>query len=205
MKKYLLAGVLVWLPIAVTFWFIHWIIESLDQILLWLPPKLQPEYMIGIKIPGLGVVLTLLGMVLTGILAANVLGQKILEIWDRLLSRIPVVKSIYSGVKQVGDTLLSESGQAFRQAVLVRYPHQNTWTIAFLTGKTPEAIIPLAHEKQLAEDEWLSLYVPTTPNPTSGYLIMARKSDTIPLDMSVDEALKYVISMGVVYTESKNL
>ncbi|PKO51446.1 MAG: hypothetical protein CVU28_11315, partial [Betaproteobacteria bacterium HGW-Betaproteobacteria-21] len=147
---------------------------------------------IGFDLPGIGVVATLLIVFVTGLVAANVLGQKVVQLWEAILSRIPVVKSIYYSVKQVSDTLFSSSGQAFRKALLVQYPRQGSWTIAFLTGK------PGGDAANHLPGDYVSVYVPTTPNPTSGFFLMMPKADVIELDMSVDEALKYIISMGVV-------
>ena len=193
LKGYLVTGLLLWLPVAITFWVLHLIIGSLDQTLNLLPEMWRPEHLFGFNVPGLGVLVSVLVLLGTGMLAANVLGQRFLRFWGGLISRTPVVKSIYNSVKQVSDTLLSDSGQAFRHALLVRFPHQDAWTVAFQTGKPAEELLPL-----LGEDDYISVYVPTTPNPTSGYFIMVAVKDTRKLDMSVDEALKYVISMGVV-------
>lgn len=198
LKGYLITGLLIWLPVMVTVWVLHLIVGTLDLTLTLLPETLRPKALFGISIPGFGVVFALLLLVLTGMLAANVLGQRLIDFWHQLLSRIPVVKSIYSSVKQVSDTLLSDSGNAFRQALLVQFPHQDAWTVAFQTGA------PAGQLADCLEGEYVSVYVPTTPNPTSGYFIIVRKEDTRALDMSVDEALKYVISMGVVAPPPKS-
>lgn len=193
LRGYLAAGLLIWLPVAVTLWVLNLIVGTLDQTINLLPRAWRPESLFGFDIPGLGVVLAFAILLATGFMAANVLGQKLLDLWNLVLTRTPVVSTIYNSVKQVSDTLLSDSGQAFRQALLVRFPHQNAWTVAFQTG-TPAGQL----KTQLGGEEYVSVYVPTTPNPTSGYFIIVPKSDTRELDMSVDEALKYVISMGVV-------
>ncbi|MFT3759404.1 DUF502 domain-containing protein [Thauera sp.] len=192
MKKYFITGLLIWIPLVITFMVLAWIIGTLDQILLWLPHGAQPRAWLGFDIPGVGMLMSLLVVFLTGLVAANVLGQKLVQIWEALLARIPVVKSIYYGVKQVSDTLFSSSGQAFRKALLVQYPRKGSWTIAFLTGQ------PGGDAARHLQGEYVSIYVPTTPNPTSGFFLMMPKEDVIELDMSVDEALKYIISMGVV-------
>jgi uncharacterized membrane protein len=192
MKKYFITGLLIWVPLVITLWVLNLIIGTMDQSLLLLPPKLRPEALFGFHIPGLGVILTLLVVFLTGLLTANILGQRLLKFGEGLLARIPVVKSIYSSVKQVSDTLFSSQGQAFRKALLVQYPREGTWTIAFQTGQ------PGGDVTNHLKGEYMSLYVPTTPNPTSGFFLMVPKSDVIELDMSVDDALKYIISMGVV-------
>ena len=193
LKGYLVTGFLIWLPLAVTLWVLDLIVSTMDQTLDWLPGSWQPQSLIGFHIPGLGLRFALLVMIFTGAFAANILGQKLVGFWDALMGRIPVVKSIYSSVKQVSDTLLSGSGQSFRKALLVQFPHQDAWTIAFLTGHPGKGVI-----EHLGGEEYVSVYVPTTPNPTSGYFVMVRKADTHELDMSVDDALKYIISMGVV-------
>jgi len=157
-----------------------------------LPEFIHPHNLLGFDIPGAGIVVTLLIILITGLLAANFIGQRLVNWWEKLLARIPVVNSIYNGVKQVSDTLLSSSGMAFRQPLLVQYPHQGSWTIAFLTGEPGGDVVN--HLK----GEHVSVYVPTTPNPTSGFFLMFPKSQVIELNMDVDEALKYIISMGVV-------
>ena len=192
MKKYFITGLLIWLPLAITYMVIAWIVGTLDAILLWPPAESQPSRYIGFDIPGVGVVASLLLVFFTGLVAANVLGQKLVQLWEALLARIPVVKSIYYSVKQVSDTVFSSSGQAFRKALLVQYPREGVWTIAFLTGQ------PGGDAAEHLRGDYVSVYVPTTPNPTSGFFLMMPREDVIELDMSVDEALKYIISMGVV-------
>ena len=200
MKKYLIAGLLVWLPLAVTIWVLQAVLGLLDGMFAWLlsgtqivlPAAAHASIEKLRHVPGLGVIVVLLGLLLTGIFATNIVGQWSLRQGHRILSKIPIVKSIYSSVQQVSDTLFSSSGNAFREAVLVQYPRAGSWTIAFVTGKPGgEAALHLA-------GDYLSIYVPTTPNPTSGFFLMLPRADVIPLDMTVDEALKYVISMGVV-------
>ncbi|GAB3668798.1 DUF502 domain-containing protein [Ramlibacter alkalitolerans] len=193
LRKWLLAGLLVMVPVAVTVAVLRWVIDTLDQTLLILPADWRPEQVLGMRIPGLGVVLTLAILLLVGAIASNFVGKKLVNFGDRVVARIPVVRGIYSSVKQVSDTLFSESGNAFRTAVLVQWPRADVWTIAFVTG-TPGGDVTT----YLRGDEYVSVYVPTTPNPTGGYFVMLRKSDCIELKMSVDEALKYVVSMGVV-------
>ena len=191
MKKYFITGLLIWIPLAITLWVLNLIVTAMDSTLLLLPESLQPATWLGVNIPGLGVVLTLLVLLLTGLFAANIIGQRLVNMGEGLLARIPVVKSIYNGVKQVSDTLFSSSGQAFRKALLVRFPHSDAWTIAFLTGT------PSGEVASRLDGDYISVYVPTTPNPTSGYLLIVPRSQVIELDMNVEEALKYVISMGV--------
>lgn len=198
MKKYLITGLLIWVPIVITVWVLSLLVGTLDQSLLLLPEDWQPRTWLGFNIPGLGVLLTLAVVLLTGVLGANIIGQRLVLIWESLLGRIPVVKSLYSSVKQVSDTLLSSSGQAFRKALLVQYPREGSWTVAFMTGQ------PGGDVANYLTGEYVSVYVPTTPNPTSGFFLMMPKADVIELDMNVDEALKYIISMGVVPPEKRS-
>jgi uncharacterized membrane protein len=192
LRRWLFAGLLVLAPLAVTLWVLQWIVGTLDQTLLILPEAWQPHRLLGYRIPGFGVLLALAILLLVGAITSNFVGRKLLQWSDAVLNRIPVVRSIYSSVKQVSDTLFSPSGNAFRTAVLVQWPRADVWTIAFVTG-TPGGDV-VNH----LPDDFVSVYVPTTPNPTGGYFVMLRRTDCIELKMSVDEALRYVISMGVV-------
>lgn len=192
MKRYFITGLLIWVPLGLTAWVLKFLIGTMDQSLLLLPDSLQPERLLGIHIPGIGTVLTLLVVFITGLLTANIIGQTLVSFWEGVLWRIPVVKSIYWGIKQVSDTIFSSQGEAFRKALLVQYPRKGTWTIAFMTGQPGGDVVNHLH------GDYISVYVPTTPNPTSGFFLMMPKSDVIELDMSVDAALKYIISMGVV-------
>ena len=191
-RRYFITGLLVWVPIVITVWVLTFLVGTMDQTLLLLPYALRPESWLGVYIPGLGALLTLLVIFLTGLFAANILGQRLVRYWERVMARIPVVNSIYKGVKQVSDTLFSPTGQAFRKALLVQWPSPGMWTIAFMTG-TPGGDV--ANHLQ---GDYISIYVPTTPNPTGGYFVMVPRSAVIELDMSIDDALKYIISMGVV-------
>jgi uncharacterized membrane protein len=193
LRKWLLAGLLVIVPVAITVAVLRWIIGTLDQTLQILPEAWQPDHLIGVHIPGFGVVLTLGILLVVGAVTSNFVGRQLVHFGDRIVSRIPVVRGIYSSVKQVSDTLFSESGNAFRTAVLVQWPRPDVWTVAFVTGAPGGDV-----KTYLRGEEYVSVYVPTTPNPTGGYFVMLRKSDCIELKMSVDEALKYVVSMGVV-------
>lgn len=204
MRKYFVTGLLILVPLAITLWVLNLIISTMDQSLLLLPESWRPKALFGIDILGLGTLLTLVIIFLTGLLTRNFIGKQVVHAWEMLLTRIPIVSSIYSSVKQVSDTLFSSSGNAFRKALLVQYPRQGCWTIAFLTGA------PGGDVKNHLVGDYISVYVPTTPNPTSGFFLMMPRSDAIELDMSVDEALKYIVSMGVVSPEyvvaaSKNL
>lgn len=209
-KKYLLTGLLVWLPLAATAWVLQLVLGAVDQFVAMLPSEYRPDYWVLEQLvnhvpqfawlyhlPGFGLILMLVVLLITGMIAKNIFGQRMLRYWENMLNRIPLVRSIYSSVKQVSDTVFSGSGQAFSKAVLVRFPHQNAWTIAFLTGSPVDKIA------KAIDGEHINVYVPTTPNPTSGYFIMVRRDEVIELDMNVDEALKYVISMGVVGSADK--
>lgn len=192
MKRYFITGLLIWAPLGITIWVLSFILGMMDQSIMLLPTQWQPRNLLGFHLPGLGALLTLLIVFLTGLLTANFIGQRLVRWWEALLHRIPVVRSIYQSVKQISDTLFSPSGQAFRQAVLVQYPRPDSWTIGFLTGTPGGEIV------DHLGDTMVSLYVPTTPNPTSGFFLMVPRTDVIELDMSVEDALKYLISMGVV-------
>ena len=192
LRKWLLTGLLVIVPGVITAWVLHWIVSTLDQTLQILPEAWHPDRLLGVHVPGFAVVLTLLILLTVGAIASNFAGRKLVQWGDALVHRIPVVRSIYSSVKQVSDTLFSESGNAFRTAVLVQWPREGVWTVAFVTGA------PSGEVAAYLRDEFVSVYVPTTPNPTGGYFVMVRKSDCVELDMSVDAALKYIVSMGVV-------
>lgn len=192
MKKYLITGLLIWIPLVITVWVLKLIVDSLDQTLLLLPAQWRTESFFGFHVPGLGVLITLAIVFLTGVFATNFFGAKLVGLWHDLLHRIPVVRSIYSSVKQISDTLFSSSGQAFRKALLVQWPREGMWTIAFLTG-TPGGDV-----SNHLQGDYVSVYVPTTPNPTGGYFVIVARKDVVELDMTVDEALKYIISMGVV-------
>ncbi len=192
MRKYFITGLLILVPLVMTLWVLYFFIGTLDQTLLLLPQHWRPESLIGFYIPGLGVILTLLIIFLTGLLTQNFIGNYVVRAWESLLQRIPIVNSLYSSIKQISDTLFSSSGNAFRQAVLIQYPREGSWTIGFLTG------VPGGDVKNHLSGDYVSLYVPTTPNPTSGFFLMMPRRDVIELDMSVDVALKYIVSMGVV-------
>lgn len=192
MRKYIITGLLIWVPLVITLWVLNLIVSTMDQTLAWLPESLHPHTFFGRDIPGVGVILTLLVLFITGLLARNIIGEQLVRFWESMLGRIPIVRSIYSSVKQVSDTILSPNGQAFRQALLVQYPRAGVWTIAFQTGT------PAPEVKRLIPGDMVSVYVPTTPNPTSGFFLMVPREEVVVLDMSVDQALKYVVSMGVV-------
>ena len=197
LRKWLLTGMLVIVPGVITAWVLSWIVGTLDQTLNILPDRWQPDALLGLHIPGFGVLLTLAILLTVGAIASNFVGRRLVSWGDALVSRIPVVRSIYSSVKQVSDTVFSDSGNAFRTAVLVQWPHPGMRTIAFVTGA------PAAEVAQHLDGEFVSVFVPTTPNPTGGYLVTVPKRDCVELSMSVDEALKYIVSMGVVAPEPR--
>jgi len=191
MRRYFITGLLIWVPLGITVWVLNLLIGTLDQSLLLVPESLRPQAMLGLNIPGIGAILTLLVIFITGVLAANIIGQRLVRFWESLLARIPVVKSIYYSVKQVSDTLFSGNGDAFRKVLLVRYPHPQAWSLAFQTN------VPSVVARQF-DEEYVAVFIPTTPSPVNGFYFYVKKSETIELDMSVDDALKSIVSMGVV-------
>lgn len=196
-KRYFITGLLIWAPLGITVWVLKFLIGAMDQSLLLLPEEFRPENRFGIALPGLGVIVTLGVIFLTGVLTANIVGQRLVRFWEGLLARIPVVKSIYYSVKQVSDTLFSGSGDAFRKVLLVRYPHPQAWSLAFQTAG------PGSIQNQL-DGEYVGVFIPTAPSPVNGFYFYVKKSETIELDMSVDDALKCIISMGVVAPPEKS-
>src|SRR5450759_4108425 len=190
MKKYFITGLLVWVPFGITLWVLNLTIGIMDRTLLLLPEQWHPDRVLGIHIPGWGIILTLLIVGLTGMLVRNMLGQQLLRYWESLLLHIPFVNSIYKGVKQVSDTLLSGSGNSFRKVLLVRYPHPQAWSLAFQTSVPGEVIDQF-------DDEYVAVFIPTTPSPVNGFYFFVCKADTIELDMTVDVALRSIVSMGV--------
>ena len=191
LRRYFVAGLLVWIPLVITWWVLKLLVDLMDQSLLLVPQQYRSEALFGFHVPGLGILLTLAIVLGTGALAANFFGRKVLQLGHRVLSRIPIVRSIYGGVKQISDTLFSPEGKAFRRAVLVRYPHAGAWTVALVTGSPEHEVAELMGPDQIA------VFVPTTPNLTAGFFLVVPRAETIPLEMSVDDALKYIISMGV--------
>ncbi len=196
-RRCFISGLLLWLPIWATLLVIKFLVDLLGNSITMLPRQYQPDALLGFHIPGIGFLITILVIFFTGMIAANFFGKGIVRLWDALVGRIPLVRSIYNSVKQVSETLLTPGGQSFRKVLLVQYPHQGFWTVAFQTSESIPAMLSTA----LNETDMVSFYVPTTPNPTSGFLMIAPRKDVIELDMSVDQALKYVISLGVVQPE----
>lgn len=190
-RSYLLAGLIVWLPILVTFVILRFIIDLLDSTIALLPASYHPEHLFGMKIPGLGVVFSLALLIITGVIATNIIGQRLFGWGESILARIPLVRSIYNATKQVMQAIFASNSQAFRKVLLIEYPRKDSWSLAFLTGNPGEKLF--THTKE----EMVSVFVPTTPNPTAGFLMMVPKKDTIEIGMSIDEALKYIISLGV--------
>lgn len=192
LKKYFITGLLIWIPLAITVWVLTSIIGTMDQSLRLLPSAIHPENLLGFNIPGVGTLLTLAVILVTGVVATNIIGQRMVRFWEGILSRIPVVKSIYYSVKQISDTVISGNGDAFRQVLLVRYPHPQAWSVAFQTG------VPADEVSKASGEELVSVFIPTAPSPVNGFFFFVKKQDTIELNMSVDDALKYIVSMGVV-------
>lgn len=191
LRRYFITGLLIWVPLGITLWVLGALLSAMDQTLLLLPEAWRPEAWLGVRIPGLGVVLTAVVIVLTGMISANLIGQRLLAYWEGLLTRIPVVKSIYGSVKQVSDTLLAGTGHAFRKVLLVHYPHPQAWSLAFQTN------VPDEVQRRLGED-WLAVFIPTAPSPVNGFYFYVRRDETVELDIPVETALKYIVSMGVV-------
>lgn len=189
MKRYFITGLLIWAPLGITIWVLNMLLGTLDQSLLLLPESLRPQALLGRNIPGSGALLSLLVLLVTGLLATNIIGQRLVRYWEGLLARIPVVKSIYYSVKQVSDSLFSGNGEAFRKVLLVPYPHPQAWSLAFQTNVPAEVAARV--------DGLVAVFIPTTPSPVNGFYFYVKKSQTIELDMSVDDALKAIISMGV--------
>jgi uncharacterized membrane protein len=192
MRKYLITGLLIWIPLVITIWVLKLVVDVADGVLLLLPEEFRTENWLGYHVPGMGVVMTLVIVFATGVFATNFFGARLVHLWHEILHRIPVVSSIYSSVKNISDTVFTPGGQAFRRALLVQWPREGMWTIAFLTGA------PGGDVASHLRGDFVSVYVPTTPNPTGGYFVIVARKDVIELDMTVDEALKYIISMGVV-------
>ncbi|MFQ6022464.1 MAG: DUF502 domain-containing protein [Acidiferrobacterales bacterium] len=197
-RRYIIAGLLVWVPVGITWFVIKFMVDVMDTTLLLLPPSVRPENLLGFRIPGLGIVLTAIILLVTGIVVANLVGRKLVQTGERLLARIPLVRSIYSGVKQVTETMVAGTGKSFRSVVLIEYPRKGIWTLAFLTGEGGVAEVEDKTAQQVTH-----IFVPTTPNPTSGFFLMVPTEDVLVLDMSVDDGLKMIISAGVVVPKEK--
>lgn len=192
LRRYFVAGLLVWLPLVATYVVLSFSIRLIDRTLLLLPPQYRPEALIGFEIPGLGVILTLALVILTGLVVANFFGRRLVSAWESVLSRIPLVRTVYGAVKQITASLFADASQSFREVVLIEYPRKGIWALAFVTGDTPSKF------KKLADHDLLNLYVPTTPNPTSGVFVMVPKADIQRLDIPVEVGLKMILSAGVV-------
>lgn len=195
-RRYFISGLLFWLPIWATYVVIRFLVDILNNTISLLPNRYQPDVLLGFHIPGIGVMITLLVIFFTGLFVANFIGKKLVELWDAAIIRIPLVRTVYSGVKQVLDTLFAPGGQSFRKVLLVEYPRAGLWSIAFQTGDGTREV-----DQSVGEGDMVSLFIPTTPNPTSGFLMLVPRHKVIELEMSVEQALKYVISLGVVQPE----
>ena len=192
LKKYIIAGLLVWLPFAATVVIVKLLIDLLDKTILLLPPEWHPVALLGFSIPGFGIILALSILLLTGMLAANLFGRRFVEIWERILNKIPLVRSIYSSIKQISNTIFDPSGKSFRKVVMLQYPRKGLWSIGFLTNDN------VGDEMSAVDDRLVAVFIPTTPNPTSGFIIMTRNDEITELDMGVEEGFKFIISMGVI-------
>lgn len=189
-KSYIVAGLLIWVPLVITLWVLNLLVGTMDQSLQLLPQSLLTENWLGVHVPGQGVILTVLIVLFTGMLATNILGQRLVQFWEGMLARIPIVNTIYHSVKQVSDTLFSGTGHAFRKVLLVRYPHPQSWSLAFQTNMPTEVAARLP-------EEYVAVFIPTTPSPVNGFYFYVRRADVVEIDMSVDAAFKYIVSMGV--------
>ena len=196
LRKYIIAGLLVWLPFAATIVIVKLLIDLMDKTILLLPPEWQPANLLGFSLPGFGFILAISILLLTGVLAANLFGRRFVEMWERVLNRIPLVRSIYSSVKQISSTIFNPSGKSFRKVVMLQYPRKGLWSIGFLTNDN------LGGEMTAIDDRLVSVFIPTTPNPTSGFIIMVRSDELTELDMNIEEAFKFIISMGVIISDS---
>ncbi|MHB8257311.1 MAG: DUF502 domain-containing protein [Acidiferrobacterales bacterium] len=197
LRRYLIAGLLVWLPLAVTVVLIRFLFEIVDQTLQLLPPKVQPDRLLGFHLPGVGAVLVLAVLLLTGVIATNLFGRNLVRLWEELLAHIPVVRAIYSAAKQLTETLFGNSATSFRKVLLVQYPRAGMWTLAFLTGEGTHEV-----NRKTGQD-LVHIFVPTTPNPTAGFFLIMPRSEAIELDMSVDAGIKLILSAGAVGPDGK--
>ena len=198
LRKYLIAGLLVWLPLAATIFVIRLLITLMDRTILLIPPEFRPENVLGFSIPGFGVIVGIFILLVTGMFAANLFGRRLVTFWESILSRIPLVRSIYSSVKQVTETIFSDNNRSFRKAVLVEFPRQGVWSVGFLSNRGMQKAIDATGQ------ELISVFVSTTPNPTTGFIMMVPASEVIELDMTIEEAFKYIISMGVVVPDAES-
>lgn len=198
LRRYLVAGLLVWVPLVVTWWVVISLVQFMDRTLVLLPPAYRPDEWLGFHIPGLGVILALVVLLLTGLIAANFLGRRLVGLWEGMLDRIPLVRSVYSAVKQLMHTFLSTDSRAFRKVLLVEYPSKGLWTLAFLAGD------PVGEVQDKTAKEMLTVYVPTAPNPTSGYVIFVASDEVVELDMGVEDAMRMIISLGMVVPPARS-
>ena len=197
LRKYIIAGLLVWLPLVITVAIIKFVIDILDTTILLLPPDYRPEALLGFSIPGFGIILAVAILVITGMFAANLLGRRLVSVWEMALGKIPLVRTIYNSVKQISTTLLASQSNSFRKVVLIEYPRKDCWCIGFLSNEQVET------DHSITDQQLQSIYLPTTPNPTSGFNLLIPKRDIIELDMSVEDGFKFIISMGVIVPDGK--
>ncbi len=196
LRRYLIAGLLVWVPLGITLLVVRLLVNWMDGTLQLIPQHYRPENLLGFSIPGLGVVLSILIVFVTGVLVANLFGRSLVGLWERLMARIPLVRSIYSGAKQLAETMFSDSGRSFRKVLLVEFPRPGLWSLAFLT------CTDIGEAQRKTGRDVINVYIPTTPNPTGGYFVMVPREDAVELDMSVDDGLKMLMSMGAVVPDA---
>jgi uncharacterized membrane protein len=191
-RRYLMSGLLVWLPILATVFVIRFILDVMDRTLLLLPPSLRPQALLGVNIPGLGAILAVVLLIVTGMLVGNFIGRSVVQFWEELLNRVPFVRAVYGGVKSFSTTILSNKGSSFKRVLLIQYPSPGLWSVGFQTADGIEVI-----DSHLGEAH-VCVFIPTTPNPTSGFIVLVPRSKAIELEMSVDAALKMIVTLGVV-------
>ena len=197
LRKYLITGLLVWLPLAATVIIIKVVIDLLDKTILLIPPGWRPEEVLGISIPFYGVIVGVAVLLITGMLTANLFGRRLVKFWESILGRIPVVRTIYTSVKQVLETILTSNGKSFRKVVLIEFPRKGVWSLGFLTNDG------LEEAKIISGQQLESVFIPTTPNPTNGFIIMLPVEDVTELELSIEDGFKFIISMGVVVPDGQ--
>ena len=196
LRKYIITGLLIWIPLGITIFVIKLLVDLMDRTIVLLPPAWRPENLFGFELPGLGIVISAMVIFITGFFLTNFAGRRLIGLWENLLDRIPLVRSIYSSVKQVTQTILSSDGETFNEVLLIEYPRKGVWTLCFKTSDSPKSF------EKATNEQLVTVFVPTTPNPTSGFILFVPKTDVKKIDIDVEDALKLVMSLGVVTPES---
>ena len=197
LRKYIITGLLIWVPLGITIFVIKLLVNLMDQTIVLLPPAWRPEALFGFEIPGLGIVISAMVIFITGFFLTNIAGRRIIGLWENLLDRIPLVRSIYSSVKQVTHTILSSDKDTFNEVLLIEYPRKGVWTLCFKTSDSPKTF------DEATGKDLVTVFVPTTPNPTSGFILFVPREDVKKMDLDVEDALKLVMSLGVVTPDGK--